>query len=187
MSPTPSGRQPGLAVPRVADVQLRGPAGPLPARAYWPVASGPHVAPALLVLFPGDGEAPDVLERADALCRGVCSYVGVVVLSVTYRSATPWFDGAALEDATAAVHWAADHAAQLDADPGRLMVAGTGVGGDIAAAVALRASDDGWPAIERQVLIRPELVGVAADERHERTADRLLRSLARSVRPALEA
>jgi acetyl esterase len=187
MSRRPSGRQPGLAVHRVADVLLRGPAGPLPARAYWPAGPEPLVAPPLLVLFPGDGSAPDGLEGADALCRGVCSYVGVVVLSVTYRSATPRSDGAAPEDATAAVHWAADHAAQLGADPGRLLVAGTGLGGGIAAAVAQQARDDGWPAIERQVSIHPELAGVAVDALPRGTADRLLWSFARSVRPVLEA
>jgi acetyl esterase len=161
-------------VHRVADVQLRAPGGPLAARAYWPVL-GDGAAPALLVLLPGDVTGAGGLDRIDALCRGVCARVGVVVLSVTHRSAAPDIPAAALEDSTAAVHWAADHAAQLGADPGRLLVAGTGIGGPLARAVARRARDDGWPTIARQVAVR------------NGTADRMLHDLARSLRPALEA
>jgi len=187
MGPRPTNRPPGPAVLRVADVQLRGPAGPIPARAYWPAASEPHVAPALLVVFPGDGSAPGGLEGADALCRGVCSYVGVVVLAVTYRPATPSFDGAALEDATAAMLWAADHATQLGADPRQLMVGGTGIGGGLAAAVALQARDDGWPAIKRQILLPAALAGLGGDELRHGAASRPLRDLAASLRMGLEA
>ncbi|MGH2476335.1 MAG: alpha/beta hydrolase fold domain-containing protein, partial [Candidatus Limnocylindrales bacterium] len=104
-------------------------------------------APALLVLLPGL-DSDDV----DALCRGACADVGVVVLSPTSRPATDPH-GAALADALAAVHWAADHAAELGADPGRLLLAGTGVGGRLAAAVARQARDDGWPAVTHQVSI----------------------------------
>jgi acetyl esterase/lipase len=166
---------PGPAVRRVADVQLRAPGGPLAARAYWPVLGEAVAAPALLVLLPGDVAGAGGLDRIDALCRGVCAHVGVVVLSVMHRSAAPDIPAAALEDSMAAVHWAADHAAQLGADPGRLLVAGTGIGGPLAHAVARRARDDGWPAITRQVAVR------------NGTADRMLHDLARSLRPALEA
>ena len=178
MSPRSSARPPGApgpAVHRVADVQLRAPGGPLAARAYWPVPSEAVAAPALLVLLPGDGSGAGGLDRLDALCRGVCAHAGVVVLSVTRRSAAPDVPAAALEDSTAAVHWAADHAAQLGADPGRLLVAGIGVGGSLAHAVARRARDDGWPAITRQVSVR------------HGSAERMLHDLSRSLRPALDA
>lgn len=187
MSPPPPGHQTAPAVHRVADVLLRGPAGSLHARAYWPAESEQLVASPLLVLFPADGSAPDGLDGAEALCRSLCAYVGVVVLSVTYRSATQEPDGAALEDAVAALHWAADHAAQLGADAGRLLVAGTGVGGHVAAAVAQRAKDEGWPEIGRVVSIHPDLAGAAVDDMGQGAAGRLLRSLARSMRPPLEA
>ena len=159
---------------RIADVQLRGPGGPLAARAYWPAPHDPLAAPALLVLLPGDGAAAGRLDWVDALCRGACADIGVVVLSLNYRSA-PDTRATALEDSTAAVHWAADHAAELGADPGQLLLAGTGVGGGLAAAVARQARDDGWPAIKRQVSIQPG------------TAARMRQTLARSLRPALEA
>ena len=178
MSPQPSGwplGPPGPAVHRVAEVQLRGPGGSLAARAYWPAPREPVNPPALLVLLPGGGSGAGGLDRVDALCRGVCACVGVVVLAVTHRSAIPELRATTLEDSTAAVHWAADHAAELGADPGQLLVAGTGIGGRLAAAVARQARDDGWPAIKRQVSIQQGPPG------------RMLQDLARSLRPALEA
>lgn len=181
MSPLPAGRSPGppgaagSGVRRIADVQLRCPGGPLAARAYWPAPHDPVTAPALLVLLPGRDSGDDV-DAVDALCRGACADIGVVVLSPTYRTtaaADP--DAAALEDSLATVHWAADHAAELGADPGRLLVAGTGVGGRLAAAVARQARDDGWPVVKHQVAIQ------------RGTGERMRQALARSLRPALGA
>jgi acetyl esterase len=161
-------------VRRIADMQLRGPKGPLAARAYWPALHDPVTAPALLVLLPGRDSGGDV-DAVDALCRGVCAEIGVVVLSPTYRPVAPDPHTAALEDSLATVHWAADHAAELGADPGRLLLAGTGIGGRLAAAVARQARDDGWPAVRRQVAIQ------------QGTEDRMRHALARSLRPALGA
>jgi acetyl esterase/lipase len=143
---------------RVADVQLRGRAGPLRARAYWPVsasrAASASTRPPLLVLFPRSTGAGGPTE---GLGRGLCSLAGLVVLAVRCRPAAPDSLGAALEDATTATQWAADHARELGADPGRLVVAGEGVGADLAATVARQALDQGWPPILRQVLVRPRL------------------------------
>jgi acetyl esterase/lipase len=150
---------------RVADVQLRGRGGPLRARAYWPApasASTPTSAPSLvpsgrpplLVLFPrGTGTG----GWTEGVGRGLCSLAGVVVLAVRYRPPAPDSLGPALDDATTATQWAADHAAELGADPGRLVVAGEGAGADLAATVARQALDQGWPPILRQALVRPRL------------------------------
>jgi acetyl esterase len=179
MSPPPAGRPPGptgSGVRRIAEVQLRGPGGPLAARAYWPAPPDPVTAPALLVLLPGgDPDDVDAVDAFDGLCRGACADIGVVVLSPTPRAGAPDAHGGALEDALAAVHWAADHAAELGADPGRLLLAGMGVGGRAAAAVARQAQEDGWPAVTHQVSIEPG------------TAERMRLALARSLRPALGA
>ena len=119
---------------RSADLQLRG----LPARVVWPVAAIRDEPPALIVCFSGSA----------ALARGLCSSVAAVVLSA---------EPASLDDALRAVEWAADHAPELGADASTVVVAGEGAAGAFAAAVALHARDDGWPAIRRQLLIHPEL------------------------------
>ena len=53
--------------------------------------------------------------------------------------------------------WAADHAAELGADPARIVVAGHAAGARAAVGVALGACADGWPPIARQVLVAPRL------------------------------
>jgi acetyl esterase len=132
-------------------------------------------APALLVVLPGGGDSGGDAGAVDAVCRGACADIGVVVLSPTYRAAAPDPDAAALEDSLATVQWAADHAAELGADPGRLLLAGAGIGGRLAAAVACQARDDGWPAVKRQVSIQ------------QGTPEAMRQALARSLRPALGA
>ncbi|HEX6425912.1 MAG TPA: alpha/beta hydrolase fold domain-containing protein [Acidimicrobiales bacterium] len=141
----------------VADVQLRGRAGPLAGRVHWPNRTGSRRRPALLVFLPGGRSGAEGLDEADDLCRALCRHAGVVVLAVGGRAGWTCFQTAALEDAVHATGWAADHAAELGADPQRVHVAGEALGGRVAAAVALHARDDGWPAIARQLLIRPVL------------------------------
>lgn len=122
------------AVRLVANTWLRGLTGPQPARTYWPPAT--RIAP-MLVFLPADG-----IERADPLCRAVCSGAGVVVLCVSYRK-PPRPDGRC--DAILATDWAADHARELGADPDRLLLTGQGAGAELAAAVASHARERGWP------------------------------------------
>jgi hypothetical protein len=114
-----------FAVHRVAQVRLRGRAGSV--RAYWPVPTA--ATPALLVFFAG----------TDTLCRALCSRVPAVVLSAV--------EPVGFHDATMAVEWAAEHAAELGAEPRRLLVGGTGHGATVAAAVARHARDLGWPPV----------------------------------------
>jgi len=121
-----------LGVQRVADIQLRGAADVSPARVYWPTATSGR--PALLVLF----------SDSEATRRELCARLGAVVLATSCRS---------VEQAVATTEWVADHAAELGADPGRLLIGGEGAGADLAGAVAVHAGHNGWPAITQQLPI----------------------------------
>lgn len=146
------GAQADPAGSRVADLQLRGQSGPLRTRVHWPPAAGAPVRPPLLVVLPAGGD--------DDMWATVAALAGVVVLTVTDARLTRLTDAAALVEATTATQWAADHAAELNADPRRLLVGGVARGAWLAAAVALRARDDGWPALARQLLVlRPTAPG----------------------------
>src|SRR6266545_4392984 len=149
--PTPNG---------FADLRLRGASGWLRARLYWPAPADERPSPALLVLFHPMGEAHSMGHPADPLFRGLCSHAGVLVLAPSCQSMA---GDPQLHDAIAVLEWAADHAAELGADPARLLVAGAGAGGDLAAAVALYARDQGWPMLTRQILINPILDTARAD------------------------
>lgn len=115
---------------RVADLQLRGSSGWLRPRLHWPVP--PVGAAALLVAFGVPG----------ATCSSLCARTGVVVLAV---------DLVGLDDATSVLGWAADHARELDADPGALLVAGAGPGTALARDVTRRARESGWPPVRAEL------------------------------------
>ncbi len=142
---------------RMAELQLRGGAGTLQCRVYWPSSSVTGPAPLLVFLTTADD---------GTWCQELSASAGLVVLSVTCGRPHP----ADLHDAVAATEWAAENTARLGADPRHLLVGGAGPGGTLAAAVTLHARADGWPAFTRQVLIcagpvepaPPSLAGVAA-------------------------
>ncbi|HWH32631.1 MAG TPA: alpha/beta hydrolase, partial [Egibacteraceae bacterium] len=87
--------------------------------------------------------------------RMLANRARAVVVSVGYRLAPEHPYPAALEDALAAVTWAADEADALGADGGRLAVAGDSSGGNLAAAACLWARDHGGPTIAAQCLVYP--------------------------------
>lgn len=69
---------------------------------------------------------------------------GWVAVCPNYRLApgAPW--PAQIEDVTAALGWIRDHAAEIGADPSRIVVAGGSAGGHLAALLALTAEDPQW-------------------------------------------
>ena len=60
-----------------------------------------------------------------------------------------------MEDAYAALVWAAAHGEELGADASRLAVAGDSAGASLCIACTLRARDEGGPRIRAQLLIYP--------------------------------
>jgi acetyl esterase/lipase len=140
---------------RMAELQLRGRAGTLQGRVYWP---GPSARPARLLVF-------WTVADNSTWCQELSASAGLVVLAVTCGRPYP----ADLDDAVTAAEWAAENTARLGADTGQLLVGGAGPGGALAAAVALHARADGWPTFSRQVLVwaspvermPPSLAGVA--------------------------
>jgi acetyl esterase len=146
---------PGLRIPEVASVvnrDMQGPHGSIPLRIYTPLGKGPFP---LMVFYHGSGFVVCSLDTHDAMCRNLCSGTGSVVVSVDYRLAPEHKFPAAPDDCLAATRWAVDNAGLLQADTSRVVVAGDSAGGNLAAVVALRARDEGGPAIAAQLLIYP--------------------------------
>jgi len=134
-------------IEEVAAVEIPGPAGAIPARRYRDGA-----AEAIVVYFHGGGWVLGDLEGHDPLCRLLASETVAEVVNVNYRHAPEDPFPAAVDDAYAALEWAAGEAA------GRpIVVAGDSAGGNLAAAVALRARDEGGPEIALQALLYPVL------------------------------
>jgi acetyl esterase/lipase len=76
-----------------------------------------------------------------------------VVVSVEYRLAPEHPHPAPVEDVYAGLLWTADHAAELGADPERIVIAGASAGGGLCAALALLARDRKGPQPIGQVLM----------------------------------
>jgi hypothetical protein len=118
---------------RIADLQLRGSTSPLPVRVYWPGQVASQPVPLLVFCMVGAGAG------AEETCRSLSEGYGLLVLAV--RCAAGAHDGMTV------LEWAAEHAAELGADPGRLVVAGQGSGAAVATAVESQARAAGWPAV----------------------------------------
>lgn len=147
---------PAPAMAEVLATDIPGPAGSLPVRLYRPAARSAAPGPLPLVIYyHGGGWALGDLDSHDNVCRHLARKTGFLVLAVNYRLAPEHVFPAALDDAYAALNWAAAQGAALGADPARLMVAGDSAGGNLAAAVSLRARERSGPAIAAQALIYP--------------------------------
>jgi len=136
------------------DRTLPGPAGPVPVRIYKPFAEAPRL---LVVLTHGGGWVVGSIETHDVMARDLCLALEAVVVSVEYRRAPEHPFPAAIDDAWAALLWAAGEAETLGARDARLIVAGDSAGGNLAAALAVRARDAGGPTLAAQLLVHPAL------------------------------
>jgi acetyl esterase len=138
-------------VDEVVDLMIPGPAGPLRVRVYRPRST--RLLP-VVIWFHGGGWVVGTIESHDPVCRALANRTPCVVVAVDYRLAPEWPFPAALDDAWAATQWVADEALKLGADASRIVVAGDSAGGNLAAAVALRARDSGL-SLALQALVYP--------------------------------
>jgi acetyl esterase len=118
---------------RIADLQLRGSTSPVPVRVYWPGQAASQPVPVLVFCIVGAGAG----AQAEQTCRRLSEECGLLVLGVHCL--------AGVHDGMTVLEWAAEHAAELGADPARLLVAGQGAGGAVATAVISQARAGGWP------------------------------------------
>jgi acetyl esterase len=132
---------------------IPGPTAELPARIYTPAgADGPFPG---LVYFHGSGWVVLNIAVCDTTMRALANSTGCKVIAVNYQKAPEHPFPIPFEDCWAATNWAFEHAEELQLDPERIGVIGDSAGGNLAAAVALRARDEGAPKLAYQALIYP--------------------------------
>jgi acetyl esterase len=120
----------------VEDIVIpRADGGSLAARAYRPLVAAE--ASGALLWYHGGGWIIGDLEGFDRVARALANASGALCVTVDYRLAPEHPFPAAVDDARAAVDWAAGHGAgQLGFDAGRICVGGDSAGGALAAAAA---------------------------------------------------
>ncbi|NKC01550.1 MAG: alpha/beta hydrolase fold domain-containing protein [Pseudomonadales bacterium] len=142
---------PELPVHKIVDQTITGSLGDIPVRIYTPGGDGPY---GVLVYFHGGGWVIGDCDTCDAVCREISTLGDLVVVSVDYRMAPEDVYPASVIDAYDATAWASNHMADLNGN-GKLGVAGESAGGNLSAAVSLKARDEDGPEIAFQCLLYP--------------------------------
>jgi acetyl esterase len=136
-------------VSAVGDTTFTGPGGPLGARVYVPA----DPIDVVVVFLHGGGWVIGDLDTHDPICRALANATQATVAAIDYRLAPETPYPGPLDDAMAALAWAAAKWPEH-----RLAVAGDSAGGGLAAGCALRARDEpGAPALSAQLLVYPAL------------------------------
>lgn len=149
-------RPAGPEMESVSSTEFAGPHGTVPVRIYRPLGVPAVDAPAL-VWFHGGGMIMGSLDSFDRLARDVTAATGAVLVNVDYRLAPEHRYPVGNDEAYAALCWVHDSATELGIDSTRIGVGGDSAGGGLAASTALRARNEGGPAIAQQVLFYPGL------------------------------
>jgi acetyl esterase len=144
---------PGESVADVTNRTIPGPHGDIPVRIYTPSAI--DVPSPCLVYFHGGGWVIGTLDGYDAICTIVANRAGCKVVSVDYRLSPEHKFPVPFDDCYAAVQWIHGHAAEIGVDPHRVAVGGDSAGGNLSAAVTIKARDEGGPPLRHQLLVYP--------------------------------
>jgi acetyl esterase len=136
----------------VREVRIPGPAGPLRCQIYR--APGAGLRPMLLYAH-GGGFTVGSSEDTAYITSRLAEEAGLVVVSVNSRLAPEWPFPAGLDDCLAALAWMRAEGATVGGDPGRIAVGGDSAGGNLAAALPVRARDAGVRLPEAALLLCP--------------------------------
>jgi acetyl esterase len=147
---------PGPEVHSVTEHVIAVDRGKIRCRIYRP--SDERSLPAHVALHGGgwwQGSIDDLI--CDAICRQRCVEAHVVVVAVGYRLAPEHPFPTGLNDAYDAFRWLAEHAPALGVEPDDISIGGGSAGGNLAAALAIKARDAGGPQPVFQLLEVPAL------------------------------
>jgi len=131
---------------------------PVRVRVYYPPDAEGEPVPAFLTLFGGAFRIGGIdYPTTDAACRRRAADAGVAMVAVDYALAPEHRFPTPVEQAYAALEWLFSSAEALNVDAGRIGIAGTSAGGNIAAAVTLVNRDRARLPLRLQILEVPVL------------------------------
>jgi acetyl esterase len=118
-----------------------------------PLAAGEALP--IVMHYHGAGWVGGDLDTHDSIARYYAKHADAIVVAVDYRLAPEHPFPAAVDDAYAALEWAAAHAAEIHGDANRIAVTGDSAGGNLAAVVSQLARDRRGPRVAYQALLYP--------------------------------
>lgn len=155
------------------DISIQGKAGELRLRLHRGRGTAPDAALPCLLFLHGGGWVLGDLETHDGVCRTLANAGACCTIAVDYRLAPEHPYPAAVEDAAAALRWAAAHPAELRIDPARIAVGGDSAGGNLAATLALMGRDGAVPEPMFQLLFYPAVDLTMTSEGYQRATEGL--------------
>lgn len=169
LRPPSQGPRPGGVT--VTDRTIPGQGGAIPIRHYRPTAAAADAALPALVFAHGGGWVFGNLDSHDVLCAQLALDAGIAVCAIDYRLAPEARFPGAFDDVVAGLQWVVVNGASIGIDTSRLAIGGDSAGGNLAAAAAIWARDNGGPRLRLQVLAYPVTDAVARTESYRRFYD----------------
>jgi acetyl esterase len=138
---------------RVSELDVPSPLGRIRCQVFSP----PSVAAerSMMLYAHGGGFTLGQSEDTAYITSRIASENGMVVISANYRLAPEWPFPACLDDCLEVLQWMQKNGATVGGDGARIAVGGDSAGGNIAAALPLKARDAGLPVPQATVLLAP--------------------------------
>lgn len=140
------------AVAKIDYRYISGPTAELPIKIYTPEGIGPFPA---VVFFHGGGWVAGNIEINGVQHQQIAHDARAVVIAVNYQKAPEHKFPIPFDDCYSTLEWVVANAQALNINVDEIGVAGDSAGGNLAAAVALKARDVKGPKIAFQILIYP--------------------------------
>jgi len=125
----------------------------IPVRIYPPSVLSPKKR--VIIFFHGGGWVVDDIDRYHRVCRQLSVITGSFVISVNYRLAPENKFPSGLDDCHEAARRIYSYAVKKGISSNDIILMGDSAGGNLAAAVALKARNSGGFRFRRQILIYP--------------------------------
>lgn len=162
-------------VAEIRDLEIQGyDKNPVPLRAFIPEGKGPFP---VLLFFHRGGWVFGSIEEADPLCRKIANRLQCTVVACGYRLSPENKFPKALDDCYAALEWVSESAQIISGKNDAIMVGGESAGGNLAAAVALKARNKNHLSIALQLLIYPILDSKINTKNYEECQDQYFLTL----------
>ena len=107
----------------------------------------------MMLYLHGGGFTVGQSEDTAYITSRIASENAMVIVSANYRLAPEWPFPACLDDCLAVLQWMQRNAATLGGDGTQIAVGGDSAGGNLAAALAIKARDEGVPPPQAAVLL----------------------------------